>query len=233
MTDNKQPSDPLQEIPKEDLERIKNDAVKAVFNYDFHASRRPTAELAYVMGAKAEYLRRKTASEPVLRDIISRAEVYLYDLNNDNIHDPSVGLYRDNHLVKLIEDIRELSSSPDKGEEVPGWISVNDRLPEYTERRKMWNDETNQAEPYGDPAFQIVLAYSEELGIFKAEYAKYNHWSEVSSISIKGSVKPTYWMPLPSPPITRQLYTFWDKRVISGKCEEINHRSPPHLSSDM
>jgi hypothetical protein len=81
------------------------------------------------------------------------------------------------------------------------WVDVEEALPEYTEYRMMWNDETNQREPYGEPAFQTVLAYNEELGIFKAEYAKHNHWNEVSSISRKGSVKPTHWMPLPKPPL--------------------------------
>lgn len=80
------------------------------------------------------------------------------------------------------------------------WISIEERVPEYTERHTMWNDETNQPEPYGEPAFQIVLAYNEELGIFKAKYEKRGHWSEISSISIKGSVKPTHWQHLPTPP---------------------------------
>ena len=45
-----------------------------------------------------------------LRDIIARCGPYLDILNDDNVHDPSVGLYKANHLVQLIEDIRELSA---------------------------------------------------------------------------------------------------------------------------
>jgi hypothetical protein len=84
-----------------------------------------------------------------------------------------------------------------------GWIEIKPgcEMPEYTERHKWFNDETGQREEYGEPAFQIVLAYNEELGIFKAKYEKHGRWSEISSCSINGTVKPTHWMPLPTPPI--------------------------------
>jgi Protein of unknown function (DUF551) len=81
-----------------------------------------------------------------------------------------------------------------------GWIDVKDRVPEYTECYEMWNDETGKREPYGKPMFQTVLAYNEELGVFKATYSKHDHWSEISSCSINGTVKPTHWQPLPPIP---------------------------------
>ena len=95
---------------------------------------------------------------------------------------------------------RYLSGSPSPS----GWIEIGPgcQMPEYTERHKWFNDETGQREEYGEPAFQIVLAYNEELGIFKAKYEKHGRWSEISSCSINGTVKPTHWMPLPSPPTT-------------------------------
>lgn len=48
-------------------------------------------------------------SELHLRSIIERAYRYLREMNDDNVHDPSVGLYSDRHLVQLIDDIGALA----------------------------------------------------------------------------------------------------------------------------
>lgn len=79
------------------------------------------------------------------------------------------------------------------------WISVEDRLPECTEPA-MWYNDQNVHEVMFENDHAIVWAFNDELGVFKAKYSGRGYWSEISSISIKGSVKPTYWMPLPAPP---------------------------------
>jgi hypothetical protein len=96
-------------------------------------------------------------------------------------------------LGAKIEYCRHLHPSPS------GWIEIKPgcEMPEYTERHQWFNDETGQLEEYGEPAFQIVLAYNEEIGVFKAKYEKHGRWSEISSCSINGTVKPTHWQPLP------------------------------------
>ena len=56
--------------------------------------------------------------EEVFRNIICRAERYLREINDSNVHDPGVGLYRDNNLIQLIADIEALPpSSPSMQQE--------------------------------------------------------------------------------------------------------------------
>lgn len=51
------------------------------------------------------------AGEAQLRDIISRADRYLREINDGEVDDPSVGLYRDQLLIQLIDDIEALPPS--------------------------------------------------------------------------------------------------------------------------
>jgi hypothetical protein len=79
------------------------------------------------------------------------------------------------------------------------WIEVEKQLPELTEPLMWYNDETEQMEVLIPNYQATVLAYDETLEIYKAKFDK-RGWSEISSLSIKGGVKPTHWMPLPEPP---------------------------------
>lgn len=79
-----------------------------------------------------------------------------------------------------------------------GWVSCKDRLPELNEPLIGYNDEGEKV-VYRENCEATVLGWNEEDGIFKARLTKMG-WSEISSISHNGTVKPLYWMPLPQPP---------------------------------
>lgn len=80
------------------------------------------------------------------------------------------------------------------------WISIKERLPEFTERLSMWNSQLGKQEEFGDKCKATVLGYNGELGVFKAEYNRTTGWSEIASRQIRGGVVPTYWMPVPDCP---------------------------------
>jgi hypothetical protein len=81
------------------------------------------------------------------------------------------------------------------------WIPVSERLPVCNEPLTWFNDETGRREPFIENDHATVLAYNDQLGIYKAQYSKMG-WNEISSISISGGKDaiPTHWMPLPETP---------------------------------
>jgi hypothetical protein len=79
------------------------------------------------------------------------------------------------------------------------WISVKDKLPEFTEPLIGCNDD-NTPKVIIENYHVTVLAFDPEIGIFKAKLTKFG-WSEIGKSYINGTVNVTHWQPLPSPPI--------------------------------
>ncbi len=100
----------------------------------------------------------------------------------------------------------ELASSEDiadyvlgikeEGEE-RGWISLETRLPEFTESTTWYDDENKPVVDENTHAH--VLGYNPKIGIFRAVLCRMG-WREVSTNSSNSTIIPTHWTPLPKPP---------------------------------
>ena len=61
-----------------------------------------------------------------------------------------------------------------------GWISVEERLPEYTG--------------------EVIIVIVDSLGLLRVKWAYYNNENRNFSLQSGLLIKPTHWMPLPEPP---------------------------------
>ncbi len=78
------------------------------------------------------------------------------------------------------------------------WVSVKDRLPEFTEDSYWYNDQ-NIREVRCKNDHATVLAYDPKLGIIIAEYSKHG-WREIASRLSNSCVTITHWKLLPHKP---------------------------------
>lgn len=101
------------------------------------------------------------------------------------------------HQIKLLIEIE--AEAEIALQHIPPWVSVDDRLPELTEPFMAYNDQ-GVREVWFENDHIIVLGYNPKIGIFKAKLDRHTGWSEVSTLSINGTIKPTHWMPLPELP---------------------------------
>jgi len=88
--------------------------------------------------------------------------------------------------IKELEDqvkaLRDAQSKPIQGE-VDGWISVDDRLPEY-----------------GNPVLIVVLDIT-SMGYREKITGGGHMWFYIDGDPISYSEEPTHWQPLPPPPV--------------------------------
>jgi hypothetical protein len=120
----------------------------------------------------------------------------------------AMGEYAQSELSAVKEEnkqLREALAICERAESTPlepvksEWISVKDKLPEFTEPLIGCNDD-NTPKVIIENYHVTVLAFDPEIGIFKAKLTKFG-WSEIGKSYINGTVNVTHWQPLPSPPI--------------------------------
>ncbi len=101
-----------QPIPREFLDWAEEQSLKEFLKWEIDSVRDRgiwlKAAKRMAIDAYRKLTETKAPDTELLRDIISRAERYLREMNDGNVHDPSVGLFRDENLIKLIGDIDEL-----------------------------------------------------------------------------------------------------------------------------
>lgn len=140
------------EIPAEELERISVDAQDAADRIypAGHVSTVAKFKIAYEIGAKAEYLR--SVSPSIDREgweekyhvanllleehkkLLHAAAPHLRDMEADNAHDPSVGMYKDQKLTELVKDLERYvylnQPFPDR---YPRWVKEYEKSPSKDE----------------------------------------------------------------------------------------------------
>jgi hypothetical protein len=85
-------------------------------------------------------------------------------------------------LEDQVKALRDAQSKPIQGE-VDGWISVDDRLPEY-----------------GNPVLIVVLDIT-SMGYREKITGGGHMWFYIDGDPISYSEEPTHWQPLPPPPV--------------------------------
>lgn len=134
--------------------------------------------LSYRAGAIAAYrhlhsLPPYPVGDAALRDIISRADLYLREINDGEVDDPSVGLYRDNTLIQLIKEIEALpASNPSRAGEISPalrWVkALKERIAFLIQAEKNAIIDIDGI-PVGSHARQVSWNFIHELGHRKNE----------------------------------------------------------------
>jgi hypothetical protein len=141
-----------------------------------------------------------TELSAVKEDLKVRNEIIeSYKKQIDNLNQSLSAVKEENKQLREALAICERAESTPLEPVKSEWISVKDKLPEFTEPLIGCNDD-NTPKVIIENYHVTVLAFDPEIGIFKAKLTKFG-WSEIGKSYINGTVNVTHWQPLPSPPI--------------------------------